>query len=89
MLPFSFTPVARRQYQKLVRRNPVVQFQIEQMIATIREDPFNRTHQFDIRKLTDFPAGQWRVRRGDYRIRYDVDKHHLIIHAVFDRKEGY
>ncbi|MBI3261074.1 type II toxin-antitoxin system RelE/ParE family toxin [Candidatus Berkelbacteria bacterium] len=89
MLSFSFTPAARRQYETLVRRNHVLQFQIEQMIATIREDPFNQTHQFDIRKLTDFPAGQWRVRKGDYRIRYDVDKNRLIIHAVFDRKEGY
>lgn len=41
------------------------------------------------RKLHDFEGGEYRLRVGNYRIIFDLDKHTLVILRVQHRKEVY
>ena len=42
------------------------------MLAALKEDPYNRSGKHDIKKLASLKPGegQWRIRAGDYRLRY-------------------
>ena len=83
------TPRSRRQYEKMIRRQPGIQLQVDQLLAVLEKDPYNLTKYFDIKKLVDEQQGQWRIRSGNYRLRYDIDEEKIIIQDVFDRKKGY
>ncbi|MBI3261362.1 hypothetical protein HYZ64_03275 [Candidatus Berkelbacteria bacterium] len=48
-------------------------------------DPYNLSREFDIKKLTDEKRGEWRIRSGNYRIRYDIAENRILVHEVFDR----
>ena len=41
------------------------------------------------KKLSDVAVGQWRVRVGDYRIRYDIEGSTVLLYRVRDRKDIY
>lgn len=41
------------------------------------------------KKLTGVEVGQWRIRVGDYRIRYDVEGDHIFLYRVRHRREIY
>ena len=40
-------------------------------------------------RLTNVPIGQWRVRVGDYRIRYDIEGNRVLLYRVRHRKDIY
>lgn len=42
----------------------------------------------DVKKLTDF-SPSCRLRVGDYRVLFDVDRHTIVIQRVLDRREAY
>lgn len=46
-------------------------------------------HLFQGRKLEAVQVGQWRLRAGVYRIRYDVIGEDVILHRVRHRKDIY
>lgn len=64
---------------------------IEQMIAALEIDPCNVKREHDIRKLAGVKPGdgQWRMRRGKYRLRYDVFGRDVVLHSFRHRKESY
>jgi len=41
------------------------------------------------KKLAGVVIGQWRVRVGDYRIRYDIKGSEVLLYRVRDRKDIY
>ena len=41
------------------------------------------------KKLGGVAIGQWRVRVGDYRIRYDIEGADVLLYRVRDRKDIY
>ncbi len=41
------------------------------------------------KKLTDYEAGEYRIRVGNYRIIFDLDKHSMVILRVQHRKNVY
>lgn len=41
------------------------------------------------KKLHDFDAGEYRIRVGNYRIIFDLDKHTLVILRIQHRKDVY
>ena len=41
------------------------------------------------KKLSGVAVGQWRVRVGDYRIRYDIEGSTVLLYRVRDRKDIY
>ena len=55
-------------------KGPGLLERLQEVRSILREDPYNRSREHTIRKLTDIRPGegQWRIRIGDYRIRYDI-----------------
>ena len=41
------------------------------------------------KKLHDFDGGEYRIRVGDYRVIFDLDKHVLVILRIQHRKDIY
>lgn len=89
MFVVLFTGTSRKQYYKLVRGNVPLRRRLERLVIALTTDPLNLSGQYDITKLTDVRIGLYRIRSGDYRIRYDIDKSRVYIVDVFHRKEGY
>ncbi len=40
-------------------------------------------------QLTNVQIGQWRIRVGDYRIRYDIEGERVLLYRVRHRREIY
>jgi mRNA interferase RelE/StbE len=40
-------------------------------------------------RLTNVAIGQWRIRVGDYRIRYDIEGEQVLLYRVRHRREIY
>jgi mRNA interferase RelE/StbE len=40
-------------------------------------------------QLTNVPIGKWRIRVGDYRIRYDIEEDQVLLYRVRHRKDIY
>jgi mRNA-degrading endonuclease RelE of RelBE toxin-antitoxin system len=64
---------------------------LEELLATLRTDPHNRTGQHKIKKLTGYGPGegQWRIRWRDYRLRYDILGNDVVMYSFRHRKEAY
>lgn len=65
--------------------------EIEALGHILQEDPHNVNRSYNIRKLAGVVKGegQWRIRWGDYRVRYDIEEDDVILHSVRHRKEIY
>lgn len=84
-------PACERDARRLTRRNPELASILEEMITVLEVDPYNRTRQHDITKLTGVKPGmgQWRIRQGDYRLRYDIFHQDVVLYSFRDRKDVY
>jgi len=84
-------PGLEREVQRLRKRSPHVYASLLQAIELLEGDPFNLEGRANIRKLVDVPAGegQFRLRIGDYRLRYDVVGHEVILHSMRPRGKSY
>jgi mRNA-degrading endonuclease RelE of RelBE toxin-antitoxin system len=85
------TPPFERSVRRLTRKNRHVADAIGDMIAVLEVDPLNASRRHHIKKLTNIEEGegQWRIRSGVYRLRYDVVGHDVVLYAVNHRKEAY
>jgi mRNA interferase RelE/StbE len=79
----EFTASALREFRALDRH---VQRRISTKIETLRNDPFPA----GVRKFQG-KADHWRIRLGDYRVIYRIEKQHVIIvvSANWHRREVY
>ena len=61
---------------------------IRDVLAT---DPYNRSRRADISKLADVAPGdgQFRLRLGDYRLRYDIEGSVVNLHSFRPRRDAY
>jgi mRNA-degrading endonuclease RelE of RelBE toxin-antitoxin system len=61
------------------------------MISALAVDPYDRTRQHAIKKLNDVRPGegQWRIRHGDYRLRYDIMGQDVVLHSIQPRSKAY
>ena len=84
-------PACERDARRITRRNPKVASILEELITVLEVDPYNRTRQYDITKLTGVKPGmgQWRIRQGDYRLRYDIFHRDVVLYSFRDRKDVY
>jgi len=91
--PFSVltTPAFEREFRKVSKGNPKLVDALEELIFTLREDPFNFSGQHKIKKLVRVKPGegQWRIRWRDYRLRYDILGKDVVLHAFRHRKDAY
>ena len=80
-----------RDARKLLRQHPELVEVLEELRAILGEDPYNRTRQHHITKLTDIKPGdgQWRIRHSDYRLRYDIFGRKVVLYSFRHRREVY
>ncbi|MBI4229187.1 MAG: type II toxin-antitoxin system RelE/ParE family toxin [Deltaproteobacteria bacterium] len=85
------TPAFEREFRKLSRKNPAVIKHLDRMVKILENDPYNRTHSHDIKQLKDVKSeeGQFRIRSGEWRLRYDITDEDIILHSFRHRKEAY
>lgn len=94
-MPDSFrvvvSPQFKRDSRKIVRRRPKLFGEVDEILTILAKDPYNTSRQFNIKKLTSLSAGegQWRIRFGDYRIRYDIFGQEVILHSFRIRSKAY
>lgn len=68
------TPRFDRLLQKLSRGHPDLPSRFAEALAILKTDPYNRTREHRIKKLQDVAPddGQYRIRLGRWRFRYNV-----------------
>jgi mRNA-degrading endonuclease RelE of RelBE toxin-antitoxin system len=64
---------------------------LESAEQILRRDPYNLCRRYEIKKLRDVPAGegQYRIRLGIFRLRYDIIGDQVILYSFKHRRESY
>lgn len=77
--------------RKLAKRNPEISEVFGDLVEILAGDPQNTSRKHSIKKLTDVEVGngQWRIRSGVYRLRYDIDANIVTLHSINHRKDAY
>jgi mRNA-degrading endonuclease RelE of RelBE toxin-antitoxin system len=85
------TPAFEREYRKASKRKMELVGALEELLVTLRDDPYNRRGRHDTRKLVGLKPGegQWRIRWRDYRLRYDIFDDEIVLHSFRHRREAY
>lgn len=78
-----------RSLKRLARKHRHIVTEFEALVAILRVDPQNLTRRYDINKLSNMSEGQWRIRAGNYRLRYDVEGDTVKVYSIKDRSEAY
>ena len=90
---FRLLPSTRfkRDFVEIYKRNRDIIRKIEPLKIILFHDPYNRSRRYDIKKVKDVPRGegQYRIRSGKYRLRYDIIGDDVVLHSFKHRKEEY
>jgi len=83
------TPQFERLLRKLDKRHPDLLGCYQTVISILRVDPYNRSRNHAIRKLEGVKAGegQYRLRLGRWRFRYDIAGQDVVLHYCGLRRE--
>jgi mRNA-degrading endonuclease RelE of RelBE toxin-antitoxin system len=78
-----------RLMKKLAPKHPELVERFEQAITILSVDPFNKSGRHAIKKLVGVSAGegQYRLRSGRFRFRYDVTGAEVVLHHCGLRRE--
>ena len=70
-----------RLLKKLAPKHPELVERFEEAIAILSLDPYNKSHKYPIKKLQGVAAGegQYRLRSGRFRFRYDVAEREVVL----------
>jgi mRNA-degrading endonuclease RelE of RelBE toxin-antitoxin system len=70
-----------RLLKKLAPKHPELVARFEEAIAVLSVDPYNKSRIHPIKKLEDVKAGegQFRLRSGRFRFRYDIDGAEVVL----------
>ena len=75
--PFSVYVTARfeRDYRRLFKGHPELPSDYANVITVLSTDPYNRSRSHPLKKLEQVATGegQYRIRCGRFRFRYDID----------------
>ena len=90
--PFSIRTVSQfdRLLRRLDRQHPELARVYAQALNILRADPYNLSRQYDIRKLrgaSPEEGGQYRMRLGRFRFRYDIDGRDVVLYDCGLRRE--
>ena len=80
----KLTPSFLRDLEKLPRKD---RENILQALGFLEKEPFGSSPK--VKKLKGKGIGQWRLRVGVYRVRYDVLRDDVVLYRVRHRKEIY
>ncbi len=90
---FRLLPSTRfkRDFEEIYKKNPAIIRQLDQLRIILSHDPYNQSRRYDIKKLKEVPTGegQYRVRSGKYRLRYDIQGSDVILYSFKHRKDAY
>ena len=78
-----------RSLKKLASKNPEITELFESLLTVLERDPLNLSRRHPIKKLTNVEVGQWRIRAGVYRLRYDVSGNTVVLHTINHRSNAY
>jgi mRNA-degrading endonuclease RelE of RelBE toxin-antitoxin system len=80
-----------RSLKRLIKKNADVLEIFESLIPILETDPMNTSLRHHIKKLEGVAQGdgQWRIRSGVYRLRYDVVGDQVHLHSINHRREAY
>ena len=78
-----------RELKKLAVQHSTLPALYRRAIGTLELDPYNHSRQHAIKKLTVVPAGkgQYRLRVGRFRFRYDIEDQTVYLKACSLRRE--
>ena len=89
--PFAVFVTARfeRDYRALLKGHRTLATDYATVIGVLCADPYNRTRQHAIKKLEQVGAGdgQYRIRSGRFRFRYDIVGLSVYLKACSLRRE--
>jgi mRNA-degrading endonuclease RelE of RelBE toxin-antitoxin system len=85
------TRAFERSARRLVRKMPKIEDALDELRGVLETDPLNVSRRHNIKKLTNVEPGegQWRIRSGSYRLRYDVEGDTVTLYSINHRKEAY
>ena len=81
-----------RLVRKLAPRHADLVVRLEEAVEILSIDPFNKSHSYPIKKLQGVPAGdgQYRLRSGRFRFRYDISgKEVVLLYCGLRREDTY
>jgi mRNA-degrading endonuclease RelE of RelBE toxin-antitoxin system len=83
------TPRFDRQLRSLHRRHPDLAERFAAAVDILSVDPYNRSREHPIRKLESVRQGegQYRLRLGRWRFRYDIYRREVVLHYCSLRRE--
>jgi mRNA-degrading endonuclease RelE of RelBE toxin-antitoxin system len=78
-----------RELKKLVAHHAELPEHYRGIVAALRQDPYNRSRHYLIKKLQGVQAddGQYRIRSGRFRFRYDIEGQSVYLKACSLRRE--
>lgn len=89
----QFTVVVTRSFErdlrKLHKKDKGILIVYEKCLSALEDDPFNKSRTHDIKKLSGVKEGEWRIRFGKYRLRYDIYNKEVVLLTIRDRKDAY
>lgn len=87
----SYSSAFDRDAKKLRKKDKKITEIVDTASKILQDDPFNAKQIKNIKKLVDVEKGdgQWRIRFGDYRIRYDIIGKNVALHSIKNRKDIY
>ena len=89
--PFAVFVTARfeRDYRALLKRHRALATDYATVVGVLGTDPYNRTRQHPIKKLEQVVPGdgQYRIRSGRFRFRYDIVGPSVYLKACSLRRE--
>ena len=83
------TAHCERDLAKLERGHAELREVYPRVLAILKPDPYNHSRSHAIRKLEDVQPGngQWRLRWGRFRFRYDIEGSSVYLKACSLRRE--
>jgi len=93
----SFKPKAQREFSAIIRSaNPATRRNLNDALTRLEGNPYplpNPSGSQDavcrLHNVADPASGEWRIRVGNYRIRYRIEGNSVVITRVAHRSEVY
>lgn len=78
-----------RLMKKLAPRHPDLVERFQEAVAILSADPYNKSRKHPIKKLVGISAGegQYRLRSGRFRLRYDIEGTEVVLLYCGMRRE--
>ena len=87
--PIRSAPRFERMTQKHLKHHPELRALLDRVREILSSDPFNRTFSYPIKKLAGAAPGegQYRLKLGRWRIRYDIHGAEVVLQYCGLRRE--